>query len=111
MFSDPPSAPGSPYAVETTIESITLSWSKPRDDGGSPITGYVLEKREKGKDRWAAACQTTISDVTFRVTGLKENHQYEFRVAALNAAGQSPFSSCSDGIFALPPPCEYFFLI
>lgn len=91
--------------METTIDSITLSWNKPRDDGGSPITGYVLEKRDKGKDRWTAACQTTISDVTFRVTGLKENHEYEFRVAALNAAGQSPYSSSSDGIFALPPPC------
>lgn len=104
---DPPGAPGSPQASETSVDSITLTWQKPRDDGGSPITGYVLEKRNKGKERWIAACQTTISDQTFRVTGLKENHEYEFRVAAVNAAGQGPFSSCSDGIFACPPPCMY----
>ncbi|GIY64293.1 twitchin [Caerostris darwini] len=102
---DPPGAPGSPQAVETSVDSITLSWQKPRDDGGSPVTGYILEKRDKGKDRWIAACQTTIVDQTFRVTGLKENQEYEFRVAAVNAAGQGPFSSSSDGIFARPPAC------
>lgn len=41
----------------------------------------------------------------FRVIGLIENHEYEFRVAAVNAAGQGPFSSSSDIIVCRAPPC------
>lgn len=43
----------------------------------------------------------------YRVTGLIENHDYEFRVAAENAAGRGPWSSNSDVIRASAPPCKY----
>lgn len=32
--------------------SVTIAWQKPKSDGGAPITGYTIEKREKGTDRW-----------------------------------------------------------
>lgn len=34
-----------------------------------------------------------------------ENHEYEFRVAAVNAAGQGPWSASSDLIVCRAPPC------
>jgi Fibronectin type III domain. len=43
----------------------------------------------------------------FRVPNLIENHEYEFRVAAVNAAGQGPWSSSSDAIVCRPPPCKF----
>jgi hypothetical protein len=43
---------GTPTCVDHTETSITLSWSKPRNDGGTPITGYAVEKKEKGTDKW-----------------------------------------------------------
>lgn len=36
-----------------------------------------------------------------------ENHEYEFRVAAVNAAGQGAWSSSSDAIVCRPPPCKF----
>lgn len=51
--SDKPGAPSVPECKGTTEDSITLSWSPPRKDGGSPISGYRLEKREKGDKKWA----------------------------------------------------------
>lgn len=45
--------------------------------------------------------------IAYRVTGLIENHDYEFRVAAENAAGRGPWSSNSDVIRASAAPCKY----
>lgn len=102
---DPPGPPGAPRAVETTEDSITLTWTKPRNDGGSPIRGYVIEKRMKGEDVWTKANHQLIPDLTYRVINLQDGKEYEFRVAALNAAGQGSWSSGSDWILCQPPSC------
>ncbi|XP_055900297.1 twitchin-like isoform X6 [Biomphalaria glabrata] len=101
---DAPQAPGSPKSVGTTEDSITLTWSAPKKDGGSPITGYVVEKREKGEEKWTKANITDIPDTEFQVKGLQEGKAYEFRVAAVNNAGIGEFSDGSGYIKALPPP-------
>ncbi|XP_011700590.1 PREDICTED: twitchin isoform X1 [Wasmannia auropunctata] len=101
---DPPGAPGTPRGVETTEDSITITWTKPRHDGGSPILGYVVEKRLLNEDKWVKATPALVHDTTYKVTGLIENHDYEFRVAAENAAGRGPWSSNSDVIRASAPP-------
>jgi len=41
-----------PHCEDTAKGSITLSWELPTDDGGKPIKGYVVEKREHGSDKW-----------------------------------------------------------
>ena len=51
-MSDPPGKPSTPECVATTEDSVTLSWQKPSKDGGNPIRGYVVEKRDKGAKRW-----------------------------------------------------------
>ncbi|XP_013785867.1 twitchin-like, partial [Limulus polyphemus] len=101
---NPPSAPGIPRFVESSEDSITLSWTKPRNDGGSPVTGYILEKRKAGDENWTRASMAVIPDLTYRVSGLKENCDYEFRVCAVNEAGPGPYSSASDSIKARAPP-------
>jgi len=102
---DVPGPPGTPRSVETTEDSITLSWMKPRNDGGSPIIGYVIEKRMKGEDVWTKASHQIIPDLNYRVINLQDGKEYEFRVAAINAAGQGSWSSGSDFILCQPPPC------
>nr|CAD7424747.1 unnamed protein product [Timema monikensis] len=102
---DPPGPPGAPRSIDSTEDSITISWTKPRHDGGSPITGYVVERRLISEDKWIKASHIHIIDLTYKVTSLIENHEYEFRVAAINAAGQGPWSSSSDTIVCRPPPC------
>ncbi|XP_054161595.1 twitchin-like isoform X2 [Oppia nitens] len=101
---DTPDAPGVPKAIDTSDDSVTLKWTKPRNDGGSPITGYVLEKRKVGDKDWTRSHVGTIADLTYKVSGLKNNEEYEFRVAAQNAAGQGAFSYASDAIIARRPP-------
>ena len=49
---DKPGKPGAPEGIATTEDSITLQWEPPFKDGGKPIRGYILEKREVGSKRW-----------------------------------------------------------
>lgn len=67
FFLDRPGAPGQPEAVATTDDTITLQWDRPISDGGSPIQGYVLEKREEGTPEWSKCAFGTISDTRYKV--------------------------------------------
>ena len=47
VFIDKPGPPEAPLEVtDVTAESAKLAWNPPKDDGGSRITNYVVEKRE-----------------------------------------------------------------
>ncbi|KAK6110371.1 Fibronectin type III domain family protein [Brugia pahangi] len=94
-----PDAPGRPEAIATTENTITLHWTQPLKNGGSPIQGYVLEKRKKG-DEWLRCAFGLINDTQYRVTGLTPHKRYEFRIAAVNGVGQSPWSQNSEQITA-----------
>ena len=63
---DPPGAPGAPRGIETTEDSITITWTKPRHDGGSPITGYIIEKRQFNDEKWVKATPAHIPDTTYK---------------------------------------------
>jgi hypothetical protein len=52
LLIDPPGKPGTPECTGTTSDSISLSWEPPTRDGGNPIKEYIVEKREKGSNRW-----------------------------------------------------------
>ncbi|TMS06054.1 Titin [Larimichthys crocea] len=67
---DPCDPPGKPEAVVITRENITLQWEKPKYDGGSTITGYIVEKKELPDGRWMKANFTSVTENQFTVTGL-----------------------------------------
>lgn len=73
-----------------TESSILLHWDEPDSDGGSPITHYILEKRESTKKAWTKVGQTSADVTQMEVTGLKRGVGYCFRVFAFNAVGQGP---------------------
>uniref|UniRef100_A0A8B9ZFX3 Titin n=2 Tax=Anas TaxID=8835 RepID=A0A8B9ZFX3_ANAPL len=78
--------------------------------GGSEILGYILEKRDKEGIRWTRCNKRLISELRYRVTGLIENHDYEYRVSAENAAGlsepslPSTYYKACDPIYKPGPP-------
>uniref|UniRef100_A0A8C9L4S7 Titin n=1 Tax=Serinus canaria TaxID=9135 RepID=A0A8C9L4S7_SERCA len=94
---DPCDPPGRPEAIIIKRSAITLQWTKPEYDGGSKVTGYIVEKRDLPDGRWMKASFTNIIETQFTVTGLTEDQRYEFRVIAKNAAGAISKPSDSTG--------------
>uniref|UniRef100_A0A4W6E432 Fibronectin type-III domain-containing protein n=1 Tax=Lates calcarifer TaxID=8187 RepID=A0A4W6E432_LATCA len=84
---DPCDPPGTPEAIEITRNHVTLQWTRPQYDGGSAITGYIIERKKHPDTRWMKASFTNIIDTQYTLTALTEDCVYEFRVIAKNAAG------------------------
>lgn len=85
---DRPGRPEGPLdVVDVYSDRCSLLWDRPKDDGGSPIKHYTVEKNDAAKDTWEEVC--TTEDLEIDVTGLKEGHRYQFQVKAVNAQGVS----------------------
>lgn len=48
-------------AEEVRADHITVSWKKPEDNGGSEITGYIIEKMDMDSGRWVSAGEVKIN--------------------------------------------------
>ena len=71
-----------------------LTWDAPAEDGGAPITGYLIEQSEDGGLTWTVVeADTASTDTSYTVTGLPNGSSLSFRVTALNAAGAGDSSS------------------
>lgn len=88
-----------------------MSWGEPSTDGGTPITGYIIEKKDKYSPMWEKALETDHNFPKATVHGLIEGNEYQFRVIALNKAGQSEPSDASKTFIAKPRFCKYFLSI
>lgn len=64
-----------------------LVWNWPDRNGGSEITGFLVEYQEEGEKEWDE--WKTVSIPESHVTGLEEGKTYRFRVRAENAIGLS----------------------
>ena len=99
MAKDPWSKPSRPTGLEIsdiTKGSCRLTWKAPDNDGGDTIRNYIVEQREAGTLRWIKANDFDATmTTTYKVTGLRTEGEYEFRVAAENRAGPGPFSEAS----------------
>ena len=96
-----PAKPGQPIATDWDKDHVDLEWMPPKSDGGSPITGYIIEKRprfgqwEKAVEIPGKACSGTVPDLT-------EGQEYEFRVIAVNKGGPGDPSEASGPVIAKP---------
>uniref|UniRef100_A0A8C4UEI0 Titin n=1 Tax=Falco tinnunculus TaxID=100819 RepID=A0A8C4UEI0_FALTI len=91
---DKPGPPAAFDVSEITNESCLLTWNPPRDDGGSKITNYVLEKRATDSEIWHKL-SSTIKDTKFRATNLTPHKEYVFRVSAENMYGVGEPAQCN----------------
>uniref|UniRef100_A0A3B3Q977 Titin n=1 Tax=Paramormyrops kingsleyae TaxID=1676925 RepID=A0A3B3Q977_9TELE len=87
IATEEPAPPKRLDIIDTSNSTATLAWLKPEHDGGSRITGYIVETKAKGSDHWVFGGQTKSLHMV--IEGLVENTEYDFRVKAKNDAGLS----------------------
>jgi hypothetical protein len=91
--------PGAPTISAATAgdSQVTVSFSAPASDGGSPITSYTVTSSPGG----ITATGTNANPII--VTGLTNGTAYTFTVAATNAIGTGPSSAPSVSVVPTIP--------
>lgn len=101
---DKPTKPTGPIeAEEVRADHIKIKWKKPKDAGGCPLTGYVIEKMDTDTGRWVPAGEVDADAESFTATGLTPKKKYKFRVKAVNKEGESEALETDDSIMARNP--------
>ena len=106
-LADRPSCPQNLRVTEVHKDYACLAWDIPESDGGSPITGYNIEKRDASKTNWMSAGNSDGKTLNFRVTRLFEGTDYHFRVTAENKIGTSEPTELDKPVTAKLPFGEY----
>lgn len=83
----PPGPPENLQVKDITSKTCTLQWEPPTNDGGTDITGYVIEKKLESVTKWEKVVTLEHFTLTFTIENLKEKSDYLFRVFAENAVG------------------------
>jgi hypothetical protein len=90
----PASAPGVPTlltASPAASRGVSLAWSAPASNGGSPITNYRVYR---GSRSGAETLLVTLGNVNrYADTATQRGVTYYYTLVAVNAAGPSPASS------------------
>lgn len=99
--------PGTPEPEDWSANHVELKWTEPTSDGGSPITGYIVEMKDKYSPMWEKALETTTPNPKAIINGLIEGNEYQFRVIPVNAAGPGQASDASKTFIAKPRFCKF----
>jgi len=103
----PVTVPGAPAGLTATAGNaqVTLSWTAPASDGGSPVSGYNVYVATSA-DFNGAAELPGVTGTAIVLVGLVNGTSYYFRVTAVNAVGQSPPSAGASATLPpiVPPP-------
>ena len=81
---DFPSAPTN-LAGAANDSAVVLTWSPPASDGGKPVVSYRIDRDNQLVFNGSA--------VTFTDSPLAPFAKYQYKIAAINAIGQGPFTS------------------
>lgn len=89
------SAPRNFARSSGTTSSVSLSWAAPLDFGGTgaTITSYRIYYKLSTDASYSSYSTISYPDTTATITGLTSGLTYNFKIAAVNAAGVGSFSN------------------
>src|SRR5205823_5664166 len=83
----------------STLGAVDLSWNAPSNNGGQPVTSYVVQ-RDTGSGFSTIA---TPSTATYTDTTCGANVSCTYRVAAVTVVGTGSFSATDTALGASKP--------
>lgn len=104
----PPGPPTKPEVFIVSADSMSIRWEEPYHDGGSKVTGYWIEKKERNTILWVRENTIPCFECYYKVEGLIEGLEYQFRVYAMNSAGLSKASEASKRAVAQNPVGKFY---
>ena len=90
-----PDAPTN-LATAPLDNAVRLTWTAPANNGGSPITDYVIQYSADGGITWSTYSHIASTSTTVAIPFLTPT-TYTFRVAAINAIGTGAYSATATG--------------
>jgi hypothetical protein len=89
-----PGAPNLTSATRASGKGISLAWTAPASNGGSPITGYqVWRSTSSGTEVFYVSVSCTSSSCSYKDSGTTRGRTYYYKVAAVNAVGAGALSN------------------
>jgi len=67
LSAERPSPPLNLSWEDQNKNSVQLSWETPLKNGGSTITGYIIERCEDGTDKWLRCNARLCPDLFYKV--------------------------------------------
>uniref|UniRef100_A0A6Q2ZPF0 Myosin-binding protein C, fast-type n=1 Tax=Esox lucius TaxID=8010 RepID=A0A6Q2ZPF0_ESOLU len=103
---DVPNPPENVKCMGVGEDTATIMWDPPNFDGGSPVRGYLMERKKKGSSRWTKLNFEVFESTTYEAKKMIEGVLYEMRVFAVNGIGMSQPSAISKPFMPIAPTSE-----
>lgn len=103
LFADVPDAPQNVIVGNVTKFGCIVSWEPPMSDGGSPITSFIVELRDRTSVKWSPVQVTKADELSAVINDVIENKEYIFRVKGENKAGVGKPSAASSPVKIMDP--------
>lgn len=87
-----PSSSATLTVTTVSTTSLRISWTAPSDNGGTPITGYLIQRNGT-----TIVTNTSSNQTNYVDTNLLSNHQQTYQIAAWNSVGLGGFSNSASG--------------
>uniref|UniRef100_A0A3Q1K807 Immunoglobulin like and fibronectin type III domain containing 1, tandem duplicate 3 n=1 Tax=Anabas testudineus TaxID=64144 RepID=A0A3Q1K807_ANATE len=101
---DKPTPPlGPAEVIENSATCIDFKWRPPKDDGGSPVIKYTLERQQVGRNTWKKIGETQ-GVPSYHDTDIDHGRKYCYRIRAVTAEGTSEAMETDEMQAAFPGP-------
>lgn len=88
-----PIAPSGLSVGSATTSALALTWT----DNSANETGFEVERSANGSTGWTNIATTAANATSYQNTGLSAGTTYYYRVRAVNATGNSSYTSVANG--------------
>lgn len=81
---DEPDAPEKPVVTDWDENFVELQWEQPKTDGGSPVTEFTIQKKERGSPYWVNAVTVPGKETKVKSEKLKQKKNCSISYPILN---------------------------